>query len=378
MSNFLSFASRDTPLAAGATWTSPWVDVSDSSSVTSTLIADEHCHLYMEFSPDQTFVFTPEEYECLANVEDRHRLSVIAPWFRIRVKNGPVDQTQLHVTSMKGHQSSITAHLNETINQDADSLLVRNIPAELDIMQGKLGGFDVVNKLGKNSNLTSGTSIQFVTEAGGTYTGFPLSSAETIAISSSSINDTAAGSGARSIFIVGLNENWELTSETVILNGLLPVNTINTYRRAHTMFVTDSGNKTTASTINAGTITATHSTTTSNVFLTILPGIGSSNYAVYTIPAGKTGYLYQYAPQIRKGVSSSIDGSFWIRTFGNAPRFRRPFEVTQGGYPEGKPYGGLQLPEKTDIAAVATDVSVGSTSVTMAFDIILIDIITPI
>lgn len=378
MSNFLSFASRNTPLAAGVTWTSPWVDVSDSSSVTSIIIADAHCHLYMEFSPDQTFVFTPEEFECLANLEDRHKLSVIAPWFRVRVKNGPDDQTQLYVTSMKGHQSFLTAHLNEIINQDADSLPVRNLPAELDIMQGKLGGFNVVNKLGKNSNLASGTSIQFITEAGGTYTGFPISDAETIAISSDNINDTAAGSGARSVFIIGLNENWELISETVILNGLTPVNTVNTYRRAHTMFVTDSGDKTTASTINAGTITATHSTTTSNVFLTILPEIGSSNYAVYTIPAGKIGYLYQYAPQIRKGVSSSIDGSFWIRPFGGAPRHRRPFEVSQGGYPEGRPYGGLQLPEKTDIAAIATDVSVGSISAAVAFDIILVDIITPI
>lgn len=378
MSNVLFQASTSTPLGSSETYTSPWVDVSTFGSVVCSLRSDTHGHLYMEFSVDQINVDSSIEYECFPNIPEIHRLSVGRSWYRVRFVNDTVAQTAFRLQSIGGHQPILSAPLNLTLDQDADATLTRSLPAELDIMQDKLGGFSSVNKLGKNSNVPSGSVVQFVTEIGGTYTGFPISTAETIALSSSDANDTALGSGAREVIIQGLDENWELISEAVALNGTTPVNTVNTYRRAHTMRVSDSGNKTTASTINAGTITATHSTTTSNVFLNILPGVGSSNFAVYTIPAGMTGYLFQYQPQLRKGVSGSIDGAFWVRVLGGAPRYRRPFSASQDNSPDLRPYGGVPLPEMTDIAAVVTFSSTAGISVTMAFDLILINNVTPI
>ena len=52
---------------------------------------------------------------------------------------------------------------------------------------------------------------------GGIYV-YPTS-AEAVYISSTDANDTSAGTGARTVKVFGLDANWELQEETVILNG---------------------------------------------------------------------------------------------------------------------------------------------------------------
>ena len=120
-------------------------------------------------------------------------------------------------------------------------------------------------------------------------------------------------------------------------------------------------------------ITATHQGT-GNTFLTIEPGVSSSNYAVYTIPAGKTGYLVRYIAQARKGnATANAAGTFYVGLDGFAPRYRRPWYVSNSKTMVIEPWGGNRFPEKTDIAMVVTEVTSNNTAIIGGFDLVLID-----
>lgn len=68
-----------------------------------------------------------------------------------------------------------------------------------------------------------------------------LSSAAILQIASTDANDTAAGTGARQLFISGLNNNWDAISETITLNGQTPVNTTTQFLRVNLLLVVEVG-----------------------------------------------------------------------------------------------------------------------------------------
>lgn len=367
-------ASTNDPLGADETYTSTWVNVSYFSSILLAVATDQNGTYQIDFSPDGVNVDSTITYTYRAGlVNVPHRLTITRKWARVVYTNGSVAQTYLRLQTMAGYQNNLAAPLNLNLAQDADAIPVRSVPVEFDIMQGKKGGVFKSNKLGKNSNVPSSVSLanpEFITEQGGVYTGFPTSDAETITISSSSTEDSAAGTGTRTLTIIGLDENWEIQSETVTLNGTSGVATVGTYRRAHTMFQVSSG----SNLVNVGTITARHTTTTANIFLTIIPSVGSSNYAVQTVPANKIGVLVNYTADIRRGGTTNADGAFYIADAETgAYRYRRPFSINVGAGIDRTPYGGVRFSEKTDIAMVITQCSQNLTIITGGFDILFID-----
>jgi len=78
-----------------------------------------------------------------------------------------------------------------------------------------------------------------------------------VAVLSSSVLDTSAGTGARTINVMGLDANYVLQSEIVTLNGVTPVNTVNTFIRVHSASIQTAG----SGGVNAGTITVRQTTT---------------------------------------------------------------------------------------------------------------------
>lgn len=68
---------------------------------------------------------------------------------------------------------------------------------------------------------------------------------------SDSVNDTAAGTGARTVFISGLDSNYDVISETVTLNGTSAVQTVRSYLRVNSFLIMSAGSGKT----NAGSIT---------------------------------------------------------------------------------------------------------------------------
>jgi len=160
-------------------------------------------------------------------------------------------------------------------------------PFELQVARGQVDGHKTLFKFGINGDV--GTSVETVWAQGGTYV-YPAS-ATVMKISSSSADDTSAGTGARTISIAGLDSSYNEISETVILDGQTAVNTVNSYLRISRMFVVTAGSGATA----AGTIYAGTGTVTSGVPATVYGMIAlnanQTQMAFWTVPAGYTLYL---------------------------------------------------------------------------------------
>jgi hypothetical protein len=60
---------------------------------------------------------------------------------------------------------------------------------------------------------------------------------------STSDQDTETGTGARTILVQGIDQNWDQTSETVLLNGTSPVALLNSYRAVERVTVTTAGSQ---------------------------------------------------------------------------------------------------------------------------------------
>jgi hypothetical protein len=160
-------------------------------------------------------------------------------------------------------------------------------PFELQVARGQVDGHKTLFKFGINGDV--GTSVETVWAQGGTYV-YPAS-ATVMKISSSSADDAAAGTGARTIAIFGLDADYNEINETVTLNGQTAVNTTNSFLRISRMYVVTAGSGATA----AGVIYAGTGTVTSGVPATVYGMVAlnanQTQMAFWTVPAGYTLYL---------------------------------------------------------------------------------------
>jgi hypothetical protein len=239
-------------------------------------------------------------------------------------------------------------------------------PFELQVARNQVVGHTPVFVSGFNP--TVGTSYETVWSEGTVYA-YPAS-ATVIKISSSDANDTAAGTGARTATIVGLDGNYNRISETVSLSGQTAVNTTNSYLRVFHLMVNTAGSGGAA----AGSIYAGVGTVTSGVPATVY-GVytanGGSTACIYTVPAGYTGYIFDFL---------AATGCTTANAFTNIGLYNRPvngvFDNTlQGRCANG---GAFAIPlnyplvflEKTDLEVRASATT--SSSVSANFHILLV------
>ena len=239
----------------------------------------------------------------------------------------------------------------------------------LEIAKENIPGYGSVFKFGRNSDVTSTEEV--VWDYGGDYTF--LTSAEQISIVSTNANDNIAGTGARTLIVYGLDNDFNEQNETITLTGTTPVITTKSYRRFNRMLVLTSGSDSPTIDANEGTITAT-SVTTATVQAQILPRNGQTLMAVYTIPAGKTGYVTGIGLRTPEGKSILVkakvrnttqdnDGSFSVKY--TLDSFQQA--ITQNlAIP-------LKLSEKTDMCFTAKANVAVATPVSASFGIILVD-----
>lgn len=133
-----------------------------------------------------------------------------------------------------------------------------------------------------------------------------LTEASVIKVSSSNTNDTSDGTGARTVLVSGLDGDYNEIEETVTLNGQTAVNTTNSYLRIFRAKVLTAG----TGGENAGDIHMGTGAVSSGVPATSIAKISTGEnqtlMAVWTVPAGYTGYLYQV------DFSSNIQGSVYL------------------------------------------------------------------
>lgn len=133
--------------------------------------------------------------------------------------------------------NSLTEYYLEKIKQYV------KISPTLGIGSGLYEGYKAYTIIGYNP--TIGTTLQTIAE------GIPTSgsnlditfpaSASTLSIASTNANDTSAGTGARSVLILGLDGDRKEITELVATNGQNSVETTNTFLRVNQMLVISVG-----------------------------------------------------------------------------------------------------------------------------------------
>ena len=178
------------------------------------------------------------------------------------------------------------------------------------------------------------------------------------------IATVGAGDNLKEITIVGLDNDYNEQTETLVANISSALTSTNTYRRVFRAFVGNGG------TTNVANINITNGGSTTIARITA--GLGQTLMAVYTVPAGYTAYLTQGTATAQAGADAT--GFMFVRYFGqNSFRVGHTFEVDGAGgqyfYPFATP---IPIPEKSDIdVRITTRTNNGR--YTAAFCMILIE-----
>ena len=165
-----------------------------------------------------------------------------------------------------------------------------------------------VIKFGRNPDIDTGSTPEDVWDAGGIWV--PPTQARVHDVASSSVDDTAAGTGMRTLRLYGLLDwDTEEVEEDITLNGTSNVATANSYVIVYRMEGLTFGSGGT----NAGNITAT-AQTDGTVTAQITQNQGQTLMAIYGVPSVQ--YLlaqYWYCSMNRTGgTAASADISAFV------------------------------------------------------------------
>lgn len=237
----------------------------------------------------------------------------------------------------------------------------------LSIAEGDVTGHSLMLKFGRNPDIDA-AAAEDVWEGGGNYT-FDTT-AQSLEILSSDADDDGdpAGTGARTVTVIGLDADYLPKTETVTMNGTTAVALSGTWMRVHRCSVTTAG----SSEVNEGTLTV-RIAGGGATRLVVGIGNGQTLMAVYTIPAGKTGYLYHYyCSGNATPTAPTMDVSLWTRSSTGVRNLKHQQALSAGAeltYTFAAPFA---ISEKTDIWLRASS-SVNNADVCGGFDIVLVD-----
>ncbi len=234
-----------------------------------------------------------------------------------------------------------------------------NTITSLEIAMGNVEGHSMVNKFGQNNDLNSST-YEDIWDGGGTYT-YPADNTAPITHIYSTVAET------QDINVQGLDVDGVLTVQTITLTGTTVAALDTALWRVFRL-------KNVGTTDNAGVIHASDSGKVVS-YAQIAIGNNQTLMALYTIPAGKTGYLLQGTNNL-SGVTRAVaaSGRLTMRPFGGVFQLKKTFGVNSEGssfirIPAEIPGG---IGEKTDIRVSAIG-SANGVSLNTTFDILLID-----
>lgn len=295
--------------------------------------------------------------------------------------NGTVAQTDFHL-SIKFSNNAISGFvlgLDTPIAPNAVANLQRVVnSADLDRNRDKIIGQGSQRKFGYNEKVSNnnfeviwaGAYIDNIIN----YT-FPQT-AETLRVKAGGDSDDAsAGTGARTILISGLDDNWDEVVESVTLNGAsASVATTSLFYRVNSAEVLTVG---TYSGSNIGDIVI-ENTTSAQELAYIPSGLGNTQQAVYSVPADKTAYITKIKVSVGQGNSADVR----LFHIDNIDQLTAPFgaKYFEWGVED---YSGadvftlstyLKINEKNDIFADSKRITGGGTArVSFDFEYILVN-----
>ena len=236
----------------------------------------------------------------------------------------------------------------------------------INISAGAVDGTSYIEKFGMNIDVDS--DKETIWDGGGIYS--YISTAETVAVTSTAGTDSAVGTGARTVEIQGLDADYNVVLETLTIGGAGGTTEFIRIFRVKVVTAGTSG-------INEGTISVTSSDTSTVLAQIGIDGTGSNAagrgqtfMALYTVPAGKTAYLTQWTVGCGKQNTDAV-ATFLARPEGGAWNAKDIITVSATTY--AKDYKiPLQFTEKTDIEVRAYSTT-NNSLVSSTFNLILID-----
>jgi hypothetical protein len=241
-----------------------------------------------------------------------------------------------------------------------------NIP----ISAGEVDGYSAIHKFGRNPNV--GNIPETIWMHGGIYQYLDVDSDSTIYAYSASADDGPGNDGARTITVQGLDNDFNLIEETITVNGAASTAS---FLRVYRAFVATAG----VLTANDGNILISTAASGGGTVLADIgvigtgttTGLGQTQLALYTIPAGKTGYLTTWNIGVAP-MNNAVTVTLLARELdGSAPFRSKDIADIVGGYTTQNYSIPLRFPEKTDIEVRGTG-DTGSV-ISSSFDIILVD-----
>lgn len=238
---------------------------------------------------------------------------------------------------------------------------------ELEIARGNVPGISLIRKFGRNPAVGG---VEDVWTVGGVYP-FPQAALPIRIRVGGNVLDVAGGLNARAITIQGLDGNFDEIEEVIITAGAAQsAETVASYFRVFRAFVTDVGGY---GNTNAGDINI--ETNAGTLLARIGTGLGQTQMAIYTVPAGQQGFLHR----LRVHVESprAVDVNFFQRPnadvivapFGGV-RLVSGFEQITGDLL--REYDTMEpFEEKTDIWAQASNPT-AATALSVEFDVWLV------
>ena len=225
---------------------------------------------------------------------------------------------------------------------------------ELQVARGQIQGHKNVTVFGFNPDVdTTQVSVwplpSLIT--------FPAAALQ-MTVSSTSANDTSAGTGARTIVVEGLDAKYNEVTETVIMNGQTAVTMSTALLRVNYAYVATAGSGNSAAGdiyIGTGTVTAGVPAT---VYDIIKFDYNNTTTGSYTVPANYTAYVSQGLFSAgQAGGSNQVQGRLLTRGTNNI-RMTAALTTLNNGVANYVFEYPLAVPEKTTIEATA----VGSSS----------------
>ena len=225
----------------------------------------------------------------------------------------------------------------------------------LDVQRGLVSGITFNNKFGRNAATVTGDAIWSASTA---YVE-PATAELCNVKSTDNTKDIGSGTGALTISVTGIDDSYDIVTETVTLNGTTNVSTVNKYWNIHRAYVTTAGTDLTA----AGTITITTTAAGTPVIGNIAIGYNQTQSTVYMVPRNYTGYLNLPNVSGQNTTANALcDIGLFKREFGGVFRIQADFHLTSEAAYMPKTFGApLKFEAKSTILFKCIAASGGGT-----------------
>lgn len=237
----------------------------------------------------------------------------------------------------------------------------------LAVQRGQVSGVTFNNKFGRNADTATGDAVW---SSSGAYTE-PATAEVCNVKSTDNTKDIAGGTGARTIIVTGINELYDVVTETVTLNGTTNVLTTNKYWNIHRAYVATAGTDLTA----AGTITITATAAGAPVIGQIAIGANQTQSTVYMVPRNYVAYVNLPNVSGQNSTANALcDIGLYKKDFGGVFRIQADFHLTSAAAYMPKAFGApLKFEAKSTVLFKCISATGGGTwDVAVDYDIWLV------